>query len=42
MDYLSSTQDAWFPDAVDGEMESDSIESLIERLDTTVLGLVEA
>ncbi|MBJ2067631.1 DEAD/DEAH box helicase [Serratia odorifera] len=42
MDYLSSTQDAWFPDAVDGEMESDSMESLIERLDTTVLGLVEA
>ncbi|MCU0999281.1 DEAD/DEAH box helicase [Stenotrophomonas maltophilia] len=42
MEYLSSTRDAWFPEAVDGELESDSVESLIERLDATVLGLIEA
>ena len=42
MDYLSNTQGAWFPDAVEGDQESDSIESLIERLDATVLGLIEA
>lgn len=42
MEYLSSTREAWFPDAADDELESDTMESLIERLDATVLGLVEA
>lgn len=39
-EYLVNSQEAWFP----GDMEDDpeTIESLIERLDTTVLGLVEA
>ncbi len=42
MEYLSNAQDAWFPrDGEDGD-GADSIESLIERLDATVLGLIEA
>lgn len=43
MEYLSSTREAWFPGGTaDSELGSDSMESLIERLDTTVIGLVEA
>ncbi len=42
MEYLSNAQEAWFPAAEDDEQTSDSIESLIERLDATVLGLIEA
>lgn len=42
MEYLSSTQGAWFPDAAGDDQDSDSMESLIERLDATVLGLIEA
>jgi len=42
MEYLSSTQDAWFPGAPGDDQDSDSMESLIERLDATVLGLIEA
>lgn len=42
MEYLSNAQEAWFPAADDDEQVSDSIESLIERLDATVLGLIEA
>jgi superfamily II DNA/RNA helicase len=42
LEYLSNTQEAWFPDAAGSELVSDSMESLIERLDATVLGLVEA
>jgi DEAD/DEAH box helicase len=42
MEYLANAQEAWLPqDAGDGE-GADSIESLIERLDVTVLGLIEA
>lgn len=40
MEYLSSTQSAWFPNVA--EDDQDSTESLIERLDATVLGLIEA
>ncbi|MWA29849.1 DEAD/DEAH box helicase [Burkholderia pseudomallei] len=40
MEYLTNSQDAWFPDnEVD---DTESIESLIEKLDATVLGLIEA
>lgn len=42
MEYLSNTQEAWFPPALAGSESADSIESLIERLDVTVLGLIEA
>lgn len=42
MEYLSSTQGAWFPDTAGDDQDSDSMESLIERLDATVLGLIEA
>lgn len=42
IEYLSNTREAWFPDAADNAIDADSMESLIERLDTTVLGLVEA
>lgn len=42
MDYLSNAQEAWFPSAPAGSESSDSTESLIERLDATVLGLIEA
>ncbi|MGK0129810.1 DEAD/DEAH box helicase [Pseudomonas aeruginosa] len=42
MEYLSNTQAAWFPNAGEGTQASDSIESLIERLDATVIGLIEA
>lgn len=42
MEYLSNTQEAWFPEAAEDDRESDSMESLIERLDATVLGLIEA
>lgn len=42
MDYLANAQEAWFPPARDEGESADSIESLIERLDATVLGLVEA
>ena len=40
MEYLANAQDAWFPP--DEPDETESIESLIERLDATVLGLIEA
>lgn len=39
-EYLANSQEAWFPP--NQEDDTDSIESLIERLDTTVLGLIEA
>lgn len=42
MEYLSNTQEAWFPHVNDESEEADSIESLIERLDATVLGLIDA
>jgi replicative superfamily II helicase len=41
MEYLSNAQEAWFPPASQDE-DADSIESLIERLDATVLGLIDA
>lgn len=40
MEYLANTQEAWFPQDQAGD--TDSIESLIERLDATVFGLIEA
>lgn len=40
MEYLANSQEAWFPQ--DAPDDAASIESLIERLDATVLGLVEA
>ena len=40
MEYLANAQDAWFPP--DEPDETESIESLIERLDAAVLGLIEA
>jgi hypothetical protein len=40
MEYLSNTQEAWFPETQ--QNDSEPIESLIERLDVTVLGLIEA
>jgi len=40
MEYLSNSQEAWFPQ--DQADDADSIASLIERLDATVLGLIEA
>lgn len=40
MEYLSNAQEAWFPQ--DRPEGAERIESLIERLDATVLGLVEA
>jgi replicative superfamily II helicase len=40
MNYLANSQEAWFPE--DTAQDEETIESLIERLDTTVLGLVEA
>ncbi len=42
MEYLSNAQEAWFPAPEADEPASDSIESLIERLDATVLGLIAA
>ena len=40
MEYLSNSQEAWFPQ--DQADDAESIASLIERLDATVLGLIEA
>jgi superfamily II DNA/RNA helicase len=40
MEYLVNAREAWFPQ--DLESDAESIESLIERLDATVFGLVEA
>jgi DEAD/DEAH box helicase len=40
MEYLANSQEAWFPQNQAGDIYS--IESLIERLDATVLGLIEA
>jgi hypothetical protein len=40
MEYLANAQEAWFPQ--DQAEDTDSIESLIERLDATVFGLIEA
>mgnify|MGYP001031797312 CR=1 FL=1 len=40
MEYLANTREAWFPQ--DQADDSESIESLIERLDATVFGLIEA
>ena len=40
MEYLANAQDAWFPP--DETDETESIESLIERLDATVFGIIEA
>ena len=40
MEYLANAQDAWFPP--DEPDETESIESLIEGLDATVIGLIEA
>ncbi len=40
MEYLANSQEAWFPQ--DQPDDTESIESLIERLDATVLGLIEA
>ena len=40
MEYLANSQEAWFPQ--DRPDDTESIESLIERLDATVLGLIEA
>jgi hypothetical protein len=40
MVYLANSQEAWFPQ--DQPADKETIESLIERLDATVLGLVEA
>ncbi|MQR00668.1 DEAD/DEAH box helicase [Glaciimonas soli] len=40
LDYLSNAQEAWFPAQIPDD--TDSIESLIERLDATVLGLIAA
>lgn len=42
MDYLSNAQEAWFPPGPVGDDAADSAESLVERLDATVLGLIEA
>ena len=42
IEYLSNAQEAWFPASEDNGKATDSIESLIERLDATVLGLIEA
>ena len=39
-EYLTNSQEAWFP--VDAPDEQESIQSLIERLDATVLGLFES
>ncbi|MBU1316275.1 MAG: DEAD/DEAH box helicase [Alphaproteobacteria bacterium] len=40
IEYLANSQEAWFPQ--DQAEDTDSIESLIERLDATVFGLIEA
>jgi hypothetical protein len=40
MEYLANSQEAWFPAGSADDPES--IESLIERLDATVFGLIEA
>ncbi|CDZ68048.1 DEAD/DEAH box helicase-like protein [Neorhizobium galegae bv. orientalis] len=40
MEYLANAQEAWFPQDQAGD--TDTIESLIERLDATVFGLIEA
>ncbi len=40
MEYLANSQDAWFPP--DEPDDTESIKSLIERLDVTVFGLIEA
>ncbi|CAG4911210.1 DEAD/DEAH box helicase [Paraburkholderia saeva] len=40
MEYLANAQDAWFPN--DEPNDTEPIENLIEKLDATVLGLVEA
>ncbi len=40
IEYLANAQEAWFPQ--DQAEDTDSIESLIERLDATVFGLIEA
>ena len=40
MQYLANSQEAWFPPNEDQETEA--TEALIERLDSTVLGLIEA
>lgn len=40
MEYLANSQEAWFP--ADREDDAEPIASLIERLDATVLGLIEA
>ena len=40
MEYLANSQEAWFPQ--DQPQDEESIASLIERLDATVLGLIEA
>jgi replicative superfamily II helicase len=42
MEYLSNAQEAWFPPDDDESEGAGSIESLIERLDATVLGLIDA
>lgn len=42
MNYLSNAHEAWFPPEQDEGESADSIESLVERLDATVLGLIEA
>lgn len=43
MEYLSNNQRAWFPNNNEHEhQEADSTESLLERLDATVIGLIEA
>ncbi|MCQ4634019.1 DEAD/DEAH box helicase [Shinella sp. CPCC 100929] len=40
IEYLANAQEAWYPQ--DQAEDTDSIESLIERLDATVFGLIEA
>ncbi|MBN4678614.1 DEAD/DEAH box helicase, partial [Pandoraea nosoerga] len=40
MEYLANAQEAWFPQ--DHAADAEPIESLIEKLDATVFGLIEA
>jgi hypothetical protein len=40
MEYLANSQEAWFPQDQEGDAEP--IQSLIEKLDATVLGLIDA
>jgi hypothetical protein len=40
MEYLANSQDAWFP--ANQASDTETIASLIERLDATVLGLIDA